>query len=175
MMKSSQKLLVTDLDGTLIGDETALTRFRAAWPTLSADYYLVYASGRPYRSIRQVMAEQILPEPDAIISGVGSEIYDAAGHRWPGWNTRHATWSGELVRASLAHFTRLRLQDDDSQTPLKVSYRIDDLTPKEEAAIRRALEDAGLETTFIYSHGSYLDILPPGAGKGLAARFLAEE
>jgi sucrose-6F-phosphate phosphohydrolase len=175
MMKSSQKLLVTDLDGTLIGDEAALTRFRAAWPTLSADYYLVYASGRPYRSIRQVMADQALPAPDAVISGVGSEIYDDTGFPWPGWARRHTAWSGDLVRATLAQFPRLRLQTDDSQTPLKVSYRVEDLTLKEEVEIRRALEAAGLEITFIYSHGSYLDILPSGAGKGLATRFLAEE
>ena len=172
--RSAQKLLVTDLDATLIGNEEALARFRAAWPALFAEYYLVYASGRPYSSIRQVMTEQTLPAPDAIISGVGSEIYDATGRRWPGWTLRHAGWSGELVRRSLARFTRLRLQDDEAQTPLKVSYRVEDLTSKEEAEIRGALDTAGLTVTFIYSHNSYLDILPPGAGKGLATRFLAQ-
>jgi sucrose-phosphate synthase len=170
----AKKLLVTDLDATLIGDEGALSRFREAWGYLASDYYLVYASGRPYTSVRQVMIEQALPEPAAIISGVGSEIYDATGALWPGWTTRHVAWSGDLVRASLTQFARLKLQVDDSQTPLKVIYRIDDLTPKEEAAISQALETAGLTVTFIYSHRSYLDILPPGAGKGLATRFLAE-
>src|SRR5690606_25882668 len=71
-------LIVSDLDGTLLGDDGALRCFAAWYDERRADFRLVYSSGRFLDSVRQSIAETYLPEPDAVICGVGTEIYAGA-------------------------------------------------------------------------------------------------
>lgn len=168
------RILVSDLDGTLLGDDGALARFREWLGPRRADYRLVYASGRRLASVQEVIAHAPLPQPDAIISGVGTELHDAAGRPWPGWAERFDGWDADAVRNALQSFRWLEPQADERQSPLKASYDIRGLTASDRSEIRRALAEAGLEATIVYSGGLHLDVLPPCAGKGRGAHFLAD-
>jgi sucrose-6F-phosphate phosphohydrolase len=170
----ARRVLVTDLDGTLLGDDHALARFRDWFAPSRADHRLVYASGRHLESVRSLVDAGILPEPDAVISGVGVEIHDGSGRSWPGWTERFDGWDADGVRRALRPLTWLEPQADEFQSPLKASYEVTGLSAAERAAILQALRDAGIEATLVYSGDRFVDILPPCAGKGRAAGFLAE-
>jgi sucrose-6F-phosphate phosphohydrolase len=170
----ARRLLVTDLDGTLLGDDLALERFRAWLGPRRDGHRLVYASGRRFASVDELVAGGVLPRPDAVISGVGTEIDDPAGRPWPGWSARFDGWDADRVRETLRSFSRLVLQADVFQSPLKASYDVPGLTVAESVAIRRALIGADLDATLVYSSELHLDILPSRAGKGQATRFLAD-
>lgn len=168
-------LLVADLDLTLLGDDVSLERF-AAWHRRRRRWLkLVYASGRPYEAMRQAIAHSDLPRPEALISGVGSEVrYFGSGDSLPGWSDPwRQDWSTERVRAALARFKLLQLQPDEFQSRFKVSYDARRLRPAQLECLQSALQAEGLSAELIYSAELYLDVLPRGANKGAAAAYLA--
>ena len=170
----AHRVLVTDIDGTLIGDDAALDRF-ADWMADHRDgYRLAYATGRLRESLVQLIANTALPEPDAVISGVGTEIHGPDGQPWPGWRERLDGWDASRVRAALRPFRWLEPQSDTAQTALKASYDVPGLRATDLSSIRRALTAARLVATLVYSANRHLDVLPAAAGKGIAARFLAD-
>ena len=61
-----------------------------------------------------------------------------------------------------------------SRPPGRSATTCQGLSPSDAATIERTLADRGLRAKLVYSSGRHLDILPSGAGKGLASRFLAE-
>ncbi|MGH2512107.1 MAG: HAD-IIB family hydrolase [Candidatus Limnocylindrales bacterium] len=170
----TQRVVVADLDGTLLGDAGALDRFAEWHRADGSNHLLVYATGRSMASLRASIAETALPEPDASITGVGSEIYDRHGRPWPGWLARFEHWDAQAVRAALAQFRWLDLQPEAAQTRLKTSYLVAGLAPADRTSIEQALRQAGLVASISYSERRYLDVLPAGAGKGHAARCVVE-
>ena len=165
-----QRLLVSDIDNTLTGDDAALTELMAVLKDNQALGFGV-ASGRSYELIRNAIVEFGLLEPDLIISSVGSEIQssDDIGTRYrdhisPGWDR-------EKVVETLSGITGLTLQGDEGQKPFKVSF---DTAGEVMPEVRDAVNEAGLEVTLIHSHNEFLDVLPERASKGKAVRFVAE-
>ncbi len=169
------RVVVADLDGTLLGDDAALARFRSWLAPRRAEHRLIYASGRSLASVQGLVQAGSLPQPDAVISNVGVEIWDAAGRPWPGWSERFDGWQADRVREALRPLTWLEPQAEIFQSRLKASYHVRAMTSTHRSDIERTLGHAGLRATLVYSGGIYLDLLPPQAGKGVAARFLARE
>lgn len=169
-----QRLLVSDLDGTLLGDEVALERFRDWFAGQRQSWRLVFATGRTVESVMAIVAAGDLPAPDAIVSNVGADIHDPVGGPWPGWPTSTDGWDLELVRTCLAQFAGIVPQPAGSQTARKASYHATDLSDASLNDIRTALERTGLRVTLVYSSARDLDVLPGDAGKAAAARFLAD-
>jgi sucrose-6F-phosphate phosphohydrolase len=169
-----RRILVSDIDGTLVGDDAALARFAAWYGGHGDTYRLVYATGRLRPSLDRLIATTDLPEPDALISAVGTEIHDPTGRPWPGWPDRLLGWDSQAVRDALRVHRGLRLQADEAQTQAKVSYDVPGLDARDLAAVEETLDAAGLDAIIVYSQDLHLDVLPAAAGKGRAARFLAE-
>ncbi len=68
------RLIVTDLDNTLLGDAAATGSFIRWWNERAHRMQLVYASSRSFRSVASSIDETGIPAPAAIICGVGTEI-----------------------------------------------------------------------------------------------------
>ena len=68
----------SDLDGTLLGDREAAQQFKLHWQNLDPETrpLLCYNTGRLIDDVKQLIQSGKLPEPDYIISGVGTHIYD---------------------------------------------------------------------------------------------------
>lgn len=165
------KILVTDLDGTLLGgtpdDRRRLRDALARHPEVTT----VFATGRGLASIREVLQDPLVPRPRWIIADVGATVIDGTDLTpvdtvqdqlrtgWPG---------PERIRAALRRFPELAYQHGVSQDG-RCSYHLppNGLTPELTAAVE------ALGCTWEYSADRYFDVLPPGASKGNALRALA--
>jgi sucrose-6F-phosphate phosphohydrolase len=167
-------MLVSDLDGTLLGDAVALKEFanwrRHAGPQMR----MVYSSGRFLRSVRESIKAFHLPAPDAIICGVGTEIHDFHAPLEPiTWPACSEGWNPDIIKSTCLDHGSLTLQPAPFLSPHKLSFYGTDL---EEACLKRlrlALSAAGQAVTIVYSSHRDLDVLPRGVNKGTAAAFLA--
>ncbi len=169
-------LLVSDVDGTLLGDPPALQRFRQWFQDQKSRLRLVYASGRFIASIRESIRQSDLPEPDAIIGGVGTEIA-LCGHDRPvqEWDRKlQASFNASAVRRCLSTIEGLTIQPDRFQSELKVSYFYKNAAPAKIDSIRKRLAASGMSSSVIYSSNRDVDIIPQGVHKGSASRFLAK-
>jgi sucrose-6F-phosphate phosphohydrolase len=170
----ARRLLVSDLDGTLLGDPDALARFRLWVTSRRSSLALAYASGRHRDSIQAVIESDGLPGPDAVISAVGTAVHGPNGEPWPGWLEQFGHHPADRVREVLRAVRGLELQAPVNQTPVKASYDVPGLGDATLDRIRIMLDAAGLPSRLVYSGGLHLDVIPAGAGKGAAARFVAD-
>ncbi|MCA9053967.1 MAG: hypothetical protein KDA75_09030, partial [Planctomycetaceae bacterium] len=172
---TSRYLLVSDLDGTLLGDTPALERFAEWYEPRRERLALAYSSGRLHGSMLGSIQNSPLPEPNYVVSGVGTEIRTYGSDvAWADWHGHFADWSAKTVCSIIEEAFNLERQPEEFLSPWKVSYYAHDLSEAEVVRIAAKLESAGLRVRLIYSSARDLDILPAAAGKGGAARFLAQ-
>ncbi len=177
------RLLISDLDHTLLGDDDATFRFAGFIEARRQEWCVVYNSSRFMSSIRESVRGTALPEPDLIIGGMGTQIepvrileHDPAIAQGLGAWTRRIDqpgW-GDRVRQIVAHADRVQVQPDVHQSDLKASFYLHDASPDELAAIERRLLDAGIQPELIYSSHRDLDVLPKNVHKASATVFVAE-
>jgi sucrose-6F-phosphate phosphohydrolase len=168
-------LLVCDLDGTLLGDGRAVKQFAAWYSSARVNTRLVYASGRFVKSVRESINTSPLPEPDGIIGGVGTQIYDvAAARRMPMWPPSIFEWNPYEVRAVCASYGNLIPQPEELLSYHKVSFYGRDLDQAFIDYLKRQLAVAGQRVTIVYSSNRDLDILPANADKGAAIAHVAK-
>lgn len=162
-------LLLSDIDNTLTGcpqGAAALCELLRRRPGLGFGV----ATGRSLQEAQRLLAEWAYPEPNVLITSVGSEIYwrngrtlsadtDYAAHINQGWRPR-------LVASALKSLAGLKPQPPVDQRRYKLSYFAD--SEGVAAKVRARLVAAGVEARVIYSHGRLLDVLPARAGKGAA-------
>lgn len=173
----SQYLIVSDVDGTLLGDDRGLSAL-AEWMQSRRDRLrFVLASGRFFHSVKNSVLENGIPDPDVIIGGVGTQIsLYPDGEAMPGWRALLAQdWDAQLVRQTLASMPGLALQPEEFLSDWKVSYYAHDASSDLLNEVRARLADADLRTRVIYSSRRDLDVLPAAASKGTAARYVSEQ
>lgn len=171
------KLFSTDLDGTVVGDAEATHRFAQFWQSLPDDIrpVLAYNSGRLIDDQLELIAETGLPEPDFIIGGVGTMLYNKADPTISGrFSTAIAAgFDPGAVERVIAKITGIEKQPARYQHALKSSWYLYDSTRDALSDIQQRLEGEGLQAQIVYSSGRDLDILPHNANKGFAALWLA--
>ncbi len=169
------RLLVADLDDTLLGDSAGLGAFVDHLAANRVGTAFGIATGRAPGSAMRLIRDHGVPPPDVLIAAVGSEIYYgrelAKDEAW----ARHirADWRREAVAVALEELPGMRLQPKQNQRDLKLSYTVDPRTMPTLVEIRRALRRAGLKATIIFSRDRHLDFLPLRASKGRAIRYLS--
>lgn len=170
------RLLVCDIDNTLLGDRNALREFLEWQGQNSSTTALGIATGRSFHSAQSILAAEAVPTPDVVISSVGAQIhwYDRDRRRF----VEDAVWADRVARRwdchaveRLADQLGLRRQAALEQRIGKSSYFLDERHPD---TIRQAYDEAGLDVEVVVSHGLYLDILAPGTGKHAAVLHVAD-
>jgi len=171
------RLLVSDIDNTLIGDREAL---RALIERMNAsDKHLGFgiATGRRVESAVKVLKEWGVPTPEVLVTAVGTEIYYGARLE-PDYGYREHLdyrWEPEALLEVMQGFTGIRMQPATEQRRFKISYYMDPAKAPSVREITSYLRKSGLHANVVFSHGMYLDVLPVHASKGSAIRYLADK
>jgi len=174
-LSTIDRVLVCDIDNTLIGDRASLRRLLRELDRVREHIGFAVATGRRIESAIRVLRRWNVPTPDVLITSVGSEIH--WGFRTsmdPAWRNHIAHgWDPDALRVAMRELRGLELQADREQREFKISYEIAGDAPSRRA-IERHLRHRGLRARVIHSHSRFVDILPLRASKGRALRFLAD-
>jgi len=171
------KLFVSDLDGTLLGTTTQNITFSTRWLNIPVDRrpVLIYSTGRPLQNTLQAIEEYQLLPPDYIISDVGTQVYNVQkGSRLDGYSRYiHEDWDILTIEDTI-HSLQLdiRKQPDSWQSEYKSSWYLENAPPIWLWQIQKALDRTGVKTSVVYSSNRDLDVLPLGANKGGALRWM---
>jgi mannosylfructose-6-phosphate phosphatase len=169
------KLLISDVDGTLLGDVAALAEFCQWRRGPGRRVRLVYNSGRFVDSVRASIRDHGMPEPDAVIGGVGTQIVEtASGRPWAAWPPRDGRWDPETIHRVCRGFPELAPQPAKFISEFKISYFGFELEPERLERLSARLAHAGQCARIVYSSQRDLDILPAGVDKGAAALRLCQ-
>lgn len=169
------RLLVCDIDNTLIGDKEGLQALLQRLRETDCRIGFAIATGRRLDSARKVLKQWQVPMPDILVTAVGSEIH--YGH----WMVEDESWQAHIdhqwdrdaLVEAMEDIAGLKLQAKSEQRRHKISYYVDPEVMPPLRDIQRHLRQRQLHANVIFSHQSYLDLLPLRASKGLALRYLS--
>ncbi|MGW7001710.1 HAD-IIB family hydrolase [Streptomyces sp. NPDC054933] len=167
------KILVADLDGTLLAGGEADRRSLCAALDRHPEVTVVFATGRGLPSVRAALRDPLVPRPRWIIADVGASVIDGTDLApvEPLQGRLRAGWPGsDRIRAALRRFPALTYQDGVAQDGRCSFYLHPERLTRE---ITDAVRELGCE--WLYSADRYFDVLPPGVGKGSALAALARE
>jgi len=175
-MALADRLLVCDIDNTLIGDREALAEL-LVWLDAHRDQVAFgVATGRVLERTLSVLEEWNVPRPDVLISAVGSEVHYGGPDLVMDLNWRRTIdhrWDTLSLRECLADVPGIRLQPARDQREFKLSYFVDRPAWPGTREIRKRIKEHGLAASVIFSHHEFLDLLPVRASKGRAIQYLA--
>ncbi len=171
---ASDRLLISDIDNTLLGDRVALKKLITYLQSPNLAFGI--ATGRSITSAKQILLEWEVPAPDLWITSVGSEIYYGSNIQPDtNWRTHISDqWQPELIRDAIADLSGIKLQSSEGQRPHKISYLVDPHKSLSITEIQAHLRSHQLYVHTIYSHQEFLDILPLRASKGDAVNYCAK-
>ncbi|MGD2091855.1 MAG: HAD-IIB family hydrolase [Candidatus Aminicenantes bacterium] len=167
--------LITDIDNTLLGGEKKdLTDFFNILKENCRYFGFGVATGRSVDSAAEILKKHDVPQPDLIISSVGTEIYYGKNLFYdPGWDAHLSNkWERKKIQKTLDQLDFLTYQEDQHQRKFKISYYMepskDHLTEIHDLLVRNKCR-----YNLVYSGNKYLDIIPYRASKGKAIRYIS--
>ena len=133
-------------------------------------------TGRRLDSALRIMRRAGIPQPDVLITSVGTEIHYAPNVTPDTAFRRHIDhlWTPRVVRHLFAEIPGIEMQGPTEQSRFKISYFIDpEIAPSVEE-IHSLLRQHDQTANVFLSFGQFLDIVPIRASKGLALRWFAQ-
>ncbi|HKI60247.1 MAG TPA: HAD-IIB family hydrolase, partial [Mariprofundaceae bacterium] len=169
--------IITDLDQNLLGDPESLADFTAILKKHRKQVIFAIATGRNLESALSIIRKQKIPQPDLLITSLGTAIYYAPNLTRDSVWSRHINhhWQRRTLVELLEDIPGLEMQPKNNQTPYKISYFIDPSVAPEIQEINRYLLQHEQSVNVTFSHGQFLDVLPYRASKGYALRWAAEQ
>jgi len=187
-----QLLLCTDLDRTVLPNgsqpESDGARSRFAMLAARPEVTLVYVTGRDRQLVSKAITNYRLPQPDYVISDVGTTIYEVDNDSWQLWREWQQEiapdWAGlgqRDIRKRLLDIMDLQLQEPAKQNLYKSSFYVPLYADTEALShdIRQRLEASGVRANLVWSIDEprgvgLLDVLPARASKKHAVFFLMQ-
>lgn len=172
-MKRKTHMLATDLDGTLVGDQEALRELLLYYDELPYDVALVYVTGRHLASTLSLIEAEDLPQPDILITDVGTAIYrDAQLVEEEEWKQQmQAEWQPERIIEMASAFPSLHRQSLPDNRRISFTFSPNDSTVHD---FEKALVQAHIPHKMIISSNRDVDVLPEKSGKGKALNNVIE-
>ncbi len=167
------RIIITDLDNTLTGDDAALAEFNELIRT-NENIGFGIATGRRLDDALQMIEQLGLPRPDVLDSDAGTQLHygenltpDLSWQKQIGY-----AWKPEQVRELLDPLPGLYLQSESQLSEYKISYEIDPQIAPSVNDLKKMLREAGLRAKVNLSLDIYLDVVPVRGGSGLSVRHL---
>ena len=169
------QMLATDLDGTLVGDETSLKELLDYYEGLEKKVTLVYVTGRHRDSALELISEASIPMPNILISDVGTNIYTGKNltpdAQWDLLMKKN--WNPEAIKKIASNYPSFILQKLPNES--RISYTAPPGDTESVEKLKHDLLKANIPHKFIFSSGRDIDILPEGSGKGSALTYIIEK
>ncbi len=166
------RILVTDVDDTLTGDDSALAELLERLEHTKSRVGFGIATGRTLDEALTLMQQLGVPVPDVLITAGGTELHYGT-HLLPdrSWERQiRYRWDRKDVDRVVSAIPGLS-RIEPSCTGYRLRYRLDPETAPSLREIRRHVRQGGIEATTILDHAIYLDVMPVRASPGLAIRF----
>jgi sucrose-phosphate synthase len=171
------RAIFSDLDQNLVGDPRSLEQFIKLLRSNRKCVSFGIATGRRLDSALTLLKRNKIPQPDVLITSLGTEIHYAPNlTRDTAWrNHIDHLWNPKTIKRLLAELPGLQLQPKSEQSSFKLSYYIDPQIAPDRNEITRHLHQQEQTANVIFSFGQYLDIIPVRASKGMALRWFTEQ
>ena len=176
-MRYHDRAIFSDLDQNLLGDPDSLLEFNKIIRSQRKCATFGIATGRRLDSALRIIKRYRIPQPDVLITSLGTEIHYAPNlTRDTAWN-KHIDhlWTPQIVRRTLAELPGIKLQPKIEQSRFKISYYIDPDKALSLEDIVGLLHQEDQTVNVSLSFGQYLDITPVRASKGFALRYFASQ
>lgn len=189
----SRLFVFCDLDGTVApyGNAVSSPAARDIFHRLVSrpEIVLAYVTGRTMGEAKRIINEFDLPFPHFLAGDVGSTIERCAEkqfvHMQSWWDAIRRDWVGvapDVIMDRLLRIPGLRLQEDAFQNSYKVCFYTDYEAPGDQLVnkVQNALLDLRIRSQVLHSRDDhrqvgYLDVLPLGAGKLGAVKWLLSQ
>ncbi|MGD8630657.1 MAG: HAD-IIB family hydrolase [Gammaproteobacteria bacterium] len=171
------RALFSDLDQNLLSDPDSLANFIDVIRENRKCATFGIATGRRLDAALRVMKQYGIPQPDVLITSLGTEIYYAprltADYAW----ARHIDhlWNRHAVVRILADLPGISMQAKSEQSRFKISYFIDPAHAPCRDEIISLLHQHEQAVSVSLSFGQFLDVTPVRASKGFALRWFADQ
>jgi len=169
------RMLVTDLDGTLTGDDARLAELRARLRAAGSRVGFGIATGRSLSSTHEVLSgHPAAPRPDVLITASGTALhYGPRRIRDRSWERQiRYRWDREAIRRILDDMDGLEPFAEEPEEEYRLRYVLDPEVRPTDRQVRAKLRQAGLHATIIIDRQTRLDVVPVRASPGLAIRFV---
>ncbi|MEM9827082.1 MAG: HAD-IIB family hydrolase, partial [Planctomycetota bacterium] len=167
------RLIVTDLDNTLTGDQESLEQF---CDLIRENDHIGFgiATGRHLDSARELIEELGLPQPDLLDTDSGTQLhYGPELYPDVSWRNQIGyAWEPRRIVEALDGMPGLERQVQAKQSEFKISYLLVGDKKPSVAPIKKCLRNAGLRAKVVISLDAYVDILPVRGGSELSMRHL---
>jgi len=170
------RAIITDIDNNLVGDSIALKHFVDVIKENRKCVTFGIATGRRIDSALAIMKSHNIPNPDILISSLGTRIHYGQSLTEDDYWADHIdhNWSSRRTHRILSQIPGLELQSKSEQTPFKASYHYDPKTAPTVEDIVSQLRQRDITANVILSFGQFLDIVPSRASKGQALRYVSQ-
>jgi sucrose-phosphate synthase len=169
--------IFSSIDQNLLGDPESLRELINILNEKRKNVSFCIATGRRLDSALKVLRQHNIPQPDALITSMGTEIYYSPDLTIDSAWTNHINylWNRQSVVSLLAKLPGLTLQAKEEQSTYKISYFYDPSIAPSAEEIKRILYQNEQTVNVIFSFGQFLDIVPVRASKGYALRWVAQQ
>ena len=171
------RAIFTDLDQNLLGDAESLPDFLDVIQVYRKCTTFGIATGRRLDAALRMMKRYGIPQPDILITSLGTEIcYAPRLTRDLAW-AEHIDhlWKPRAITRALADLPGIKLQPKSEHSRFKISYYIDPEEAPGLDEINSLLHQHDLTANTFLSFGQFMDIVPVRASKGFALRWCADQ
>ena len=171
------RAIFTDLDQNLLGDAESLADFLDVIKIYRKCTTFGIATGRRLDSALRMMKRYGIPQPDILITSLGTEVCYAPRLTQDRAWAEHIDhlWKPRAIIRVLADLPGIKLQPKAELSRFKISYYIDPEEAPGLDEINSLLHQHELTANTFLSFGQFLDIVPMRASKGFALRWCADQ
>jgi len=170
------RAIISDLDQNLLDESESLRLFSDAMLQNRKRVSFGIATGRRIDSALAVIKKHHIPQPDILISSMGTRIHYGKTLTEDVFWIEHIDhdWKRDRIRRVMADLPGITMQPLAEQGDFKLSYYYDPQQAPSIEEITALLLHREITANVAFSFGQFIDIVPTRASKGQALRYVMQ-